>query len=95
MPMLLANFCVHRAKQISTFTHGFVPGMLIVGVISGLIYLQQDLSSAMVVAASGIIILFVLGCGLVICLQPVAPAWRLFWPPFFYRVSYGACLRLV
>lgn len=61
MPMMLATFCTRRLSKMSSLKDGFIPGMLIIALVAGLIYAQTDLSSAVVVAVSGVIILFCAG----------------------------------
>ena len=60
LPMVLAKWITDHHRDITSFTKGYVVNILLVGFTAGLIFLQKDLSTAIVVAASGVIVMF---CG--------------------------------
>lgn len=61
LPMVMAKWCTDNLGQIRSFKHGFVPAVLLTGLTAGLILAQKDLSSSLVVAMAGVIILFCAG----------------------------------
>ena len=61
LPLMLANMLAKSQREIRSFTQGFLPSLIFTGVVSGLILLQKDLSSAMVVGATGFILMFCAG----------------------------------
>ena len=61
MPMALARWATINQSKLADFKRGFLPAMGIIVLVAGLIYLEQDLSSAVVVAVTGVIIIFCAG----------------------------------
>lgn len=61
LPMALARWVTVNQDKLGDFVHGFLPGLGIVVLVAGLIFLEKDLSSAVVVAMAGVIILFCAG----------------------------------
>jgi cell division protein FtsW len=61
MPMLLARQITRNQQKIKTFRYGFLPCLAIVGITAGLILVQNDLSSALIVAGSGFIMMYCAG----------------------------------
>ncbi len=61
VPMFLAKLLADRQNKITSFSISFVPALIAIMVPVGLIFLQQDLSTAVVVAAAGFIMMFCAG----------------------------------
>jgi cell division protein FtsW len=61
MPMLLARQITRNQQEIKSFRYGFLPCFVIVGGTAGLILAQGDLSSALIVAGAGFIMMFCAG----------------------------------
>ncbi len=57
----LSNFLSNKRKAISTFRHGTIPVFLIIGIACGVIFIQNDLSTAVTLAATLMIMFFVGG----------------------------------
>ncbi len=64
MPMALARWATVNQSRMADFKNGFLPAMGIIALVSGLIFLERDLSSAVVVAVTGVIIIFCAGARL-------------------------------
>ena len=64
MPMALARWAMINQDKLGDFTHGFLPAMGIIAVVAGLIFLEKDLSSAVVVAVTGVIVIYCAGARL-------------------------------
>lgn len=61
LPMVLARWISDHRDEISSFKMGFLPTLLFTGTAMILILLQKDLSSSVVVAGAGFIIMFCAG----------------------------------
>jgi cell division protein FtsW len=61
MVILLAKVFSERQKQMGSFTGGFLPGLILIAVIAGLIFAQNDLSTAVIIALTGIIMMYCAG----------------------------------
>lgn len=61
----LANFLANKKKVISTFAQGTLPAFLIIGMACGVIFIQNDLSTAVTLAATLMIMFFVGGMNLI------------------------------
>lgn len=59
--LYLAHSLAKKREQVSTFSIGFVPHVLVVGVVAGLVLVQPDLGTAVVIVATAGIMLFVAG----------------------------------
>jgi cell division protein FtsW len=57
----VAAFISRKQKQISNFLHGFLPVMLISGLICGLILLQPDLGTALAIFTVVVLLLYIGG----------------------------------
>lgn len=62
LPMVLAKWVAGHIQDVKDLKRGFLPCIGLIGLTAGLIFLQKDLSSSMVVGAAGCIILFCAGC---------------------------------
>lgn len=60
LPMMMAKWISDHRDNIEGFKQGFLPTILLTGLTAGLIFLQKDLSSSIVVAAAGVVLMF---CG--------------------------------
>ncbi len=60
LPMVLARWIADHRDRVEEFKLGYLPTIGLTVVTAGLILLQKDLSSAVVVAAAGVIVMF---CG--------------------------------
>lgn len=65
LPMALAKWLTMHQDNVQTLTKGFLPVVGLIGLTAGLIFLQKDLSSALVVASAGIVILLCAGARLI------------------------------
>lgn len=61
----LANFLANKKRVVSTFAQGTVPAFLIIGLACGVILIQNDLSTAVTLAATLMIMFFVGGMNLI------------------------------
>ncbi|MDO4732361.1 MAG: putative lipid II flippase FtsW [Bacillota bacterium] len=61
LPMVLAKWISDRRDSVEDFKIGFLPTLGLTGLTAGLILLQKDLSSAIVVAGAGFVIMFCAG----------------------------------
>lgn len=61
----LSNFLSNKRKVVATFTQGTIPVFLIIGLACGVIFIQNDLSTAVTLAATLMIIFFVGGMNLI------------------------------
>ena len=61
MPMALARWATANQNKLSDFKQGFLPAMSVIALVAGLIFLERDLSSAVVVAVTGVIVIFCAG----------------------------------
>jgi cell division protein FtsW len=59
--LVLATFLDRHKSQVKDFQNGFVPLMLFIGLICGLIVLEPDLGSAVLLASVGLIMIFLAG----------------------------------
>jgi len=59
--LYMANYFDRNRKNISSFTKGFMPSMLFIGVFCGLIALQDDLSTAIILGGALIVMFFCAG----------------------------------
>src|SRR5690554_777366 len=60
----MANSLAKKKEEVRTFTRGIVPYILLAGLISGLIILEPDLSTSVVIAAVIFSMLFIAGANL-------------------------------
>ena len=61
MIFMCAYMAKHR-KEMKSFRNGMLPMLLVIGLISGLIILQPNMSMAVIVAFIGVVLLFLGGC---------------------------------
>lgn len=61
LPMVMAKWITDHIKSIESFKLGFLPCLGVIGLTSGLIFAQNDLSSSVVVAMAGFIVMFCAG----------------------------------
>ena len=61
MIFMCAYMAKHR-KEMKSFRTGMLPMLLVIGMISGLIILQPNMSMAVIVAFIGVVLLFLGGC---------------------------------
>lgn len=60
LPMVMAKWIADHREDIEDFKIGFLPALGLTGVTAALILLQKDLSSSIVVAGAGVVVMF---CG--------------------------------
>ncbi|MBQ6706806.1 MAG: FtsW/RodA/SpoVE family cell cycle protein [Clostridia bacterium] len=60
--LLFAHLISLNYKRIQTFTGGFLPLLLILGVTCGLVFLEPHLSGTMLLCLLGLVLMFVGGC---------------------------------
>ncbi len=61
MVIFLAHFLELKGQKIRRFKEGVLPTLVIIGLIFGLILVQRDLGTAVIIMATGIILLFLAG----------------------------------
>ena len=61
MIFMCAYMAKHR-KEMKSFRNGMLPMLIVIGLISGLIILQPNMSMAVIVAFIGVVLLFLGGC---------------------------------
>ena len=59
--LLFAHLISLNYKKMKTFTHGYLPFMLILGVTCGLVFLEPHLSGTMLLLAIGLVMMFIGG----------------------------------
>jgi cell division protein FtsW len=59
--MYTSSWLAERQQQVASFKAGVLPALAVIGVMSGLILWQPDVGTMMVVAATGLVLLFVGG----------------------------------
>ncbi|MDW5298709.1 MAG: putative lipid II flippase FtsW [Sedimentibacter sp.] len=59
--LYMANYFDKNRKNMSSFTKGFIPSMLFIGVFCGLIALQDDLSTAIILGGALMVMFFCAG----------------------------------
>jgi len=59
--LYLAHSLAKKREQVSTFSIGFVPHLVVVGLVAGLVLVQPDLGTALVIATTAGAMLFVAG----------------------------------
>ena len=59
--LVLATYLDRHKSQVRDFTKGYIPLMGIIGGVCGLILLEPDLGSSMLLASVGVILLFLAG----------------------------------
>lgn len=57
----LADLLARKEKVIKSFVHGYLPPVLVLGFVLGLVLLEPDLGTAIAISAVGMIMLFVSG----------------------------------
>lgn len=61
----LSNFLANKKRVVSTFKQGTIPAFLIIGIACGVIFIQNDLSTSVTLAATLMIMFFVGGMNLI------------------------------
>jgi len=59
--IFFASFLENKKEKVSTFRNGLIPAFLIIGLSTGLVYLQKDLSTSATVAGTMISMYFIAG----------------------------------
>ena len=78
--LYLANYLTNKESRLQDFASGFLPPLVIVGLLSGLVLLQPDLGTVVVIGTVTMGLLFLAGAplrylgGLVLIAMPVAGA---------------------
>lgn len=74
--LYLATYLSRREGRLTEFTSGFLPPLVVVGVLAGLVLLQPDLGTVVVLGVIACGLLFLAGARLIhlLCLVPVALA---------------------
>ncbi len=70
--MLLAKFLTERQRKISGFKQGFLPPLILIGITCILVYLQNDLSTSVIIAGTAFIMMFCAGVRLPYLIGTVA-----------------------
>jgi len=61
MVIVLAKVMSSRPKRIKTFQGGFIPSIVIIGLFCGLVFAQKALSTTMIIAGTGFLMMFCAG----------------------------------
>lgn len=85
----LADYLARKQDRLKNFWRGFLPPLLIVGGIVGLIFLQPDMGTGLFLGMVSVILLFIAGVRM-IHLTGLA----LFFLPVFYFLVMGAGYRM-
>jgi len=62
--LYMANWLARKGKQVGEFTYGAVPFVIVVGLVAGLVMLEPDLGTTVIVMATAISLFFVAGANL-------------------------------
>lgn len=60
----LADFLARKEKVIKSFFHGYMPPIMVVGLVLGLVLLEPDLGTAIAISVISVLMLFVSGANL-------------------------------
>ncbi len=64
LALYIADWLARKGKQVSTFLYGLVPFVILVGVILGLILLENDLGTAIIIAGFATVMFFTAGANI-------------------------------
>ena len=79
----LAELLSRKEKYVKSFIHGYLPPVLVLGLVLGLILLEPDLGTAIAISAVSLIMLFVSGIRVRYILASILASI-----PALYAVSY-------
>ena len=57
----LADLLARKEKQVKSFLHGYLPPVLVLGFVLGLVLMEPDLGTAIAISVIGVLMLFVSG----------------------------------
>ena len=92
LALYIADWLARKGKQVSTFLYGLTPFVILVGIVLGLVLLENDLGSAIIIAGFATAMFFTAGanimqfllaiaCGGLIFLKEALSSYR------YYRVA--------
>ena len=92
LALYIADWLARKGKQVSTFLYGLAPFVILVGIVLGLVLLENDLGSAIIIAGFATAMFFTAGanimqfllaiaCGGLIFLKEALSSYR------YYRVA--------
>ena len=92
LALYIADWLARKGKQVSTFLYGLAPFVILVGIVLGLVLLENDLGSAIIIAGFATAMFFTAGanimqfllaivCGGLIFLKEALSSYR------YYRVT--------
>src|SRR5260370_37045812 len=61
LALYIADWLARKGKQVSTFLYGLAPFVILVGIVLGLVLLENDLGSAIIIAGFATAMFFTAG----------------------------------
>jgi cell division protein FtsW len=62
--LYMSNWLANKGKQVGEFTYGAVPFVIVLGLVAGLVMLEPDLGTTVIIVATAISVFFVAGANL-------------------------------
>ncbi len=79
LALYIADWLARKGNQVSTFLYGLAPFVILVGVVLGLVLLENDMGTAIVIAGFATAMFFTAGANIVQTCNSINRCWR--WVP--------------
>lgn len=88
LALYIADWLARKGKQVSTFLYGLTPFVILVGIVLGLVLLENDLGSAIIIAGFATAMFFTAGANIMQFLLAMACAGLIFLKEAFSSYRY-------
>src|SRR5207248_11729918 len=92
LALYIADWLARKGNQVSTFLYGLAPFVILVGVVLGLVLLENDMGTAIIIAGFATVMFFTAGANIVQFLLAMACGGFIFVQEAFKGYRY---LRLI
>jgi len=86
--LYIANWLARKGNQVSSFWYGLAPFVILIGIVVGLVLLENDLGTAIIIAGIAIVMFFTAGANIVQFLLAMVCGGFIFLTEAFHGYRY-------